>query len=291
MNSKTQRKVGLVMIGVATLALALSVPTMVARIRQYTETAQTPRWQGETFGLTEFDHLGKPFSLTTEELPPGDQRPGAEVVVRWGDQEERLLTQALDDPRLPGLERHRYWLQIIAFSQTSDLASPEDDFDATPERLSDTDAWRIVVVARRPTTVRDPDEWKAVRAKDWKDWVYTFIELTDHGIVRSDVLYKDLDESDWRFFAASIVTPGVFKDSSRTMSVLNYPNYKGVHGVIEEMGWTWAAVGVEAMVFVLGCLFLGISFGSKKHVDRVIAHHDHHDHHDRTSPSDSPQPG
>jgi hypothetical protein len=273
MNNKAQRKIGLLLLGVSTAAIAISVPPMVTRIRAHTASLTPPLWQGETFGQTGFEHLGNPFSITTVELAPGDDRPGAEVVIRYGEDETRLLTQGLDDPRLPGLDRHRYWLQIIAFSQASDLASPEEAILANPGGVSDTDAWRIVVVARRPTTVRDPDEWKAVRAKDWKQWSYTFIELTETGLVRTDELYTDLDGSSWQFFAASIVTPGVFKDASRALSVLNYPNYQGVHGVIDEMGWTWAAVGVEAMVFVLGGLMALLSFGSKGHVDRAIAAH------------------
>lgn len=270
MNNKPQRIIGLTILGISSIALAISVPTMISRIRAHSAQAPTPQWQGETFGMTEFSHKGKPFTLSTNDFPEDDPRPGAEVVVRWGDEEVSLFTQGIDDPRLPGLDRHRHWLQIIAFSQTDDLESPEAAISATSERLSDTDAWKIVVAARRPTTVRDPDEWKNVRAKDWKEWSYTFLELTDSGIARTDEIYNQLDETSWQYFAAAIVTPGVFKDASKAMSVMNYPNYKGVNSVIDEMGWTWAGVGVEAMLFVIGGLMVLLSFGSKEHVDRVI---------------------
>jgi len=274
MDNRKQRKIGLVLVGISAAALALSLPPMIQRIRAHSATVTPPLWQGETFGQTTFEHRGRAFTLETIDPPTGDSIAGAEVVVRWGDDETMLLTQCLDDPRLPGLDRHRTWLQIIAFSQADELASPELAFEATPESVSDTDAWRIVVVARRPTTHRDPDEWKDVRAKDWKQWSYTFIELADTGLVRTDRIYADLDEDSWEYFAAGIVTPGVFKDASRSLSVLNYPNYKGVHDVIDEMGWTWAAVGVESMSFVIGGLMVLLSFGSKGHVDRVIAAHD-----------------
>lgn len=271
MNNKAQRKIGLIVLGISTVALAVSVPPMISRIRAHSASIEPPTWQGETFDQTEFDHRGRAFSLTTRDLPAGDDRPGAEVVVRWGDQQETVLTQGLDDPRLPGMDRHRNWMQIIAFSRADDLATPEDAIAANPEGISDTDPWRIVVVARRPTTVRDPDEWKAVRSKDWKQWSYTFIELGDTSLERTDEVYANLDEQGWRYFAAGIVTPGVFRDASKAMSVMNYPNYKGVHDVIDEMGWTWAGVGVEAMGFVIGGLMILLSFGSKEHVDRVIA--------------------
>jgi len=284
MNNRIQRTIGLGMIAISGAALAMSLPTMISRIRAHTAAVEIPLWQGETFRQTRFEHKGKAFALTTEDLPADDPRPGAEVVVRWGDDEARLLTQGLDDPRLPGLLRHRNWLQIIAFPRAEDAVTPEEAYDAATGRVSDTDAWKIVVVARRPTTVRDPDEWKAVRAKDWKQWSYTFLELGDAGIIRSDAIYSELDEAGWRHFAAAIVTPGVFKDASSTMSVMNYPNYKGVHGVIDQMGWTWAAVGVEAMVFVIGGLLVLLSLGSKEHVEKVIAAHD------RTHASNSPFP-
>lgn len=270
MRSKPQRQIGLALLGVSAVALAVSLPPMIARIRAHSASIEPPLWQGETFGQTAFDHLGKPFTLTTIDSAEDDPGSGAEVVIRWGDEETRLLTQGLDDPRLPGMDRHRSWMQIIAFAQTPETASPVEAYEGASGKISDTDAWRIVVVARRPTTVRDPDEWKEVRSKDWKQWVYTFVELGDTGLERTDEVYANLDEDGWRFFAASIVTPGVFKDASKSMSVMNYPNYKGVHDVIDEMGWTWAAVGVESMVFVIGGLMVLLSFGSKGHVDRVI---------------------
>jgi hypothetical protein len=281
MDNKRQRKLGLLLLGASAIVLAISVPPMISRIRAHSAAAPTPLWQGETFGQAEFDHKGKAFTLTTEEFPDGDTHPGAIAVARWGEEETRLFSQGLDDPRLPGLDRHRHWLQIIAFPRTDNLASPEESFTGAIESESKTDGWDIVVVTRRPTTVRDPDEWKAVRSKDWKEWTYTFLELTDSGIVRSDRIYNEMDETGWRYFAASIVTPGVFKDSSRTLSVINYPNYKGVYGVIDQMGWTWSTVGVAAMTFVIGGLMIILSFGSKKHVDRVLASRE------RTPASDS----
>ncbi|MCB9837773.1 MAG: hypothetical protein H6813_00400 [Phycisphaeraceae bacterium] len=285
MQSKTQRMIGVALVAISTIALALSVPPMIQRIRAHSASVAPPLWQGEIFGQTEFEHLGRPFSLTTVELPQGDPRPGAEVVIRWGDEETTLLTQGLDDPRLPGLDRHRDWLRIVAFPESAEIGSPEAAYEAAKALRSDTDAWRIVIVARRPTTQRDPDEWKAVRAKDWRQWTYTFIELGDAGLSRTDRIYADLDEAGWEYFAAGIVTPGVFRDASNALSVMNYPNYKGVHDVIDEMGWTWAAVGVEAMVLVLGGLMILLSLGSKGHVDRVLAAHDHRAAGDNPSPA------
>ena len=82
------------------------------RIRAHAATIEPPRWQAEVFNRAQFDHRGKPFSLTTEDTPEG-----AQVTVRWGDDQESLYTQGLDDPRLPGLARHMNWLKIIALSK------------------------------------------------------------------------------------------------------------------------------------------------------------------------------
>jgi len=269
MERKAQRKIGLALMTLSVVALAFAVPEMVQRIRAHAADAEPPRWQAEVFNRAEFTHRGRDFSLTTEKTPDGPR-----VLVRYGEERESLYTQGLDDDRLPGLARHLNWLKIIALSRSDALASPEaaieEQLAQGPDASELTDAWRVAVVARRPTTLRDPDEWKAVKAKDWKEWTYTFLELTDDGVERADIVYTDLEPDGWRRFAAGIVTPGVHKDDARRLSVLSYPNYEGVNSVIGAMGWTWAGVGVGAMVFVIGAVFLLLSFGSKQHVERVI---------------------
>ncbi len=256
-----------VLLGVSALVLALATPQFINRLHAHRAAAVDPGWEGRRVHVDALEFLGRPVRLRTIEGDPAQGRAHASVEVDWDGQRAALDSHGQDDPRLPGMARHESWLALM---QLTIAGGAEGGADA-PRQDAPPGAplTRLVIVARGPAEGLNPDTWGAAA---YRDWVYTFAELTpDRGVVVTRSRLRDLDQSSWRYFLATVVTPGLYRDASRAMSTMSYPNFRGVRGTLRALGWTFPAISFASMGFVIGLVVLVGSWASRQRMERLVA--------------------
>jgi hypothetical protein len=255
------------LLSVSALVLLVAMPRFIDRLHAHQAAAVEPGWEGRRVYVDALEFLGRPVSLRTLEADPAQGRAHAQVEVQWGGQTAALDSHGQDDPRLPGMARHESWL---AFMQLTLAGAPEGGVDPPPAGSAPgAPLTRLVVVARGPAEGLNPTTWGAA---SYRDWVYTFAELTpDGGVEVTRSKLRDLDQASWRYFVASVVTPGLYRDASRTMSTMSYPNFRGVRGTLGALGWTFPAMSFASMGFVIGLVVLIGSWASRQRMERLVA--------------------
>lgn len=155
-----------------------------------------------------FKFAGRQVTLTDDRSNP--EQPV--LVVRYGDDEERLRVTVPGDYRLPKLVPHENWMRILIFAP----ASRRDPGEFLSQMDATDSPYRLVLVTRTPRAGVDPHTWGAA----WqRDWTFDFYEFQREGGFRHEVLRYpttagikrpkegELHENTWQYQAALQLMP------------------------------------------------------------------------------------
>jgi hypothetical protein len=203
----------------ASLAVLLvSVGVMARRIDWYQKTQAAPLFSFAPVGSRAFEFAGRAVTITDEPMAEGAGGEG--VVVRYGDDVLALpATVAPESPQLPGLARHRDWMQVLRFAERGRLSYEEFKAEVAAGRIRD----RLAVVVRVPP-VDDSGGRPGAGEVFRKEWVFDLYELKPEGGFAHERLgfpqkreprEGELVEGTWEFYAAMMVVPSLGRPSPR----------------------------------------------------------------------------
>lgn len=232
------RRVAGFVAAVSLAVLLVSVGVMARRIDFYQTTRPTPLfwWQVDT---RRFEFAGRPVAIADEAMAEGGSGEG--IVVRYGEEALRLpATVAPASPQLPGLARHRDWVQVLRFAESGRLSYEEFRAGVEAGRIRD----RLAVVVRVPPVDESggrPGPGEVFR----KEWVFDLYELRPEGGFNHERLRfpqgrkpreGELVEGTWQFEAALLVMPP-----------LGRPNPRFTADALPALGWTLPAAAFSGL--------------------------------------------
>lgn len=250
----------------------LSVVTLIGsswmlarRIRAFNEANPRPLFAFHEIGSRRFEFSGRPVELT-DEL---DDEGRGDVIVTYGDGQLRLPVQVPSPYPLPGLERHRDWLHVVAFAEQTGLEPAEFRRRFETGEIQP----RVVIVVREPNAGASADSLfeLEVDEKSWgwgevmrRRWTFAFHEFLPDGGFRTERLRfpesvrsfdrrtaealrrglppptrdpDELSERTWQYDAAVAMSP-------------RPPSITHEHQALRNAGWTLPAASVSVLVLM-----------------------------------------
>ncbi|GAB4517324.1 MAG: hypothetical protein Tsb0013_21600 [Phycisphaerales bacterium] len=268
MTSRRQFHLGLAITLVGVVGICVSIPWLVAKLRERNVT--TMRLVAQ-FEAPAFEIAGEEFRV--ERVPPLEEGeverengdPDAALRVHWRGQTHDFALGPNNKPYEPGLKAYGLWFGVLLLA---DGAATEEEFERMWTEGGAVEPY-FVAAARYPAEGYDPETWGKVRRQEW---MYEFVRFRFDGdpedaieVARKpyeqvDALYlpgkyteeRYLPTADerqrdlWQYYASTYVTPpGQFRGRNKVIDPL-----------MRDMGLAWPAAGVSILTIVVGSLIL-----------------------------------
>ncbi len=247
---KRERLAPLLVVLASASTLAVSMAVMAPRVAAYYASADHHLYVFEQVFDREFTYAGVPVSLADTQGPEG---PG--VTLRYGDQTMQFTaTMKPGSAQMPGLTRHRSWMQVLRFADQSRMSVEQLHAGLDAGIVKD----RLVVVTL------DPRQWadgRPLGAGQAKDWVFDLHELLPDGTIRSERFgyplsrraartitaggVQPLEEGSWQYYAALMIIPTSSK-----------PTPRFTRDAMTVMGWTFPAAALSGLALTLSIPWL-----------------------------------
>ena len=228
MDRSPRRRLAILSIALTLISLGATAE-MSRRIVAYHRANPPEHFAFRPVEDASFTWAGHPVSFTNDDSNPGARR----VVVRYADQELRLIPSLPSNDLLPGLVAHADWLRVQRFIPVSGLSA-----DQVMQRWASGEITeRLVIVTRHGRPGADPATWGAVWRRDWE---FDFYELLPDATIRHERLGfptaratqapkpGELRQNTWQFQAALALMPPIGRSG---------PAYNFSQDAIEHSGW------------------------------------------------------
>jgi len=188
-SERRGRRIAWVVFVLALVALLGSSWMLALRIRAYNTANPRPLFAFREIQSREFTFDGRVVRIT-DDL---DDAGRGDVIVTYADDELRLPVQIPSPYDLPGLQRHRDWLRVIAFAEQTGLEPAEFRRRFETGEIHP----RMVIVVREPNAGASSDSLFELETdeKSWgwgevmrHRWTFAFHELLPEGGFRTERL-------------------------------------------------------------------------------------------------------
>ncbi len=226
--------------------LLASVGVMARKAAAFNRSGERTLWMLRPITERAFVYADKEVRI--EDIASGDG--GEAVKVNYGGDELTIpATIPPADRRLPGLARHKDWMQVLRFADRGRYTSEEFEAMLASGAIRD----RLTIVVRRPLA-DDP----RTLGQGWKkQWEFDFYEFRPEGGFstetwaypsgRTQDKIKEgmLEEGTWQYSAALTVMPKTRK-----------PNPRFTNDALHALDWTLPAAAFSGLGLFVALLVL-----------------------------------